>query len=190
MRNVIFSTALALCAASASAATLDFTELGAGPTVLGPESVLGTIASVTGATLTSGGSGFLVTSVFPNSICALSVNCANDLTIDFTDLVSGITFDVFGFQAGDGVNVFDAVTVFIYGLNGLLGTVDITGNGPVNLSAFTGVDYLFFDDSSTFAGVAYGNVTYTVAAPVPLPASLSLLLLGFGALTFLRRRRL
>jgi hypothetical protein len=180
IRTLVCAAVCVASAASVSAATLDFNELGAGPQA-------GSTASITGADLTSGGDAFFVDANFSNSICALDssvFSCAYDLTIDFTDLVSDIMFDVGGFESGD------AIEVLVYGLgSALLGSATITGDGSYDLSAFADVDYLFFDDSSQSSGVDYGNVSYNVASSVPVPASLPLLIAGLGGLFALRRRR-
>jgi hypothetical protein len=178
IRGLALSSLFVMGAIAANAATLDFSELGLGE-------VLGSSASITGANLTSGADGFMVGGSISNSICAFSLTgsgCANDLTIDFTSLVSSITFDVGGFQLGDQIEVL------AYGPgNALLGSVLIFVNGFYDLSAFSNVDYLYFDDSSATFGVEYGNVSYTAAA-IPVPAGLPMLLAGLGGLIALRSR--
>lgn len=177
-RAMIVAAALAGLSTAAGAATLDFSELGSGQ-------IFDTGVSITGADLTSGGTGFEIDPIFANSICVIGVNgCANDLGIDFTEAVTDISFEVSGFQPGDAVVVLilDPAAV-------LLGTVDIVGDGLYALTGFGVIGSLLFDDSSDTFGVAYGTVTFEVAARVPLPATLPLLLAGLGALgTSLRRR--
>lgn len=108
-------------------------------------------------------------------------SCAADLTVDFSAPVSNLTFDVFGFQRRDAitVSVFDA-------LMSLVGTYSITGNGIQDLSSFTNVARLLFDDNSGAYGVAYGPFSFEAGEPtpmsVPLPAALPLLATALAAL--------
>lgn len=106
------------------------------------------------------------------------------MRITFTSAVSNLMFQVFGAQTGDSV----LITAF----NGVssVGSATFTNNSSVDFSAFGSITSLFFDDSSTAAGMAYGNFTFDAATTqVPVPASLPMLAAGLAAFGFLRRRK-
>ena len=175
--KLLVAALIAAVSTSAHAATLDFTSLGSGP-------IGSTTASVAGADITSYGTDLYVgAGPFTNSICAISGTCDNDLLIEFTSAVTNLTF-------GHGYwSVGDFIEISIYGIgNALLGTYDINSVASVDLSSFGAITSLFFDDSSTAAGVAYGDFRFDVAQ-VPLPATLPLLLAGLGAFGVARRRK-
>ena len=181
MIRILTASALVALGTGAGAEVLDFTELGADPIFL-------TQASIAGADLTSFGDGLSPGVVIGNSICAIAFaasGCANDLAIDFTDDVAFVSFEAFGFQAGDAV---EALAFDPAGL--LVGSVAITGDGLYDLGGFGTLGSLLFDDASTVFGVAIGNVAYEVAASVPLPATLPLLLGAIGGLLAWRGRPL
>ena len=178
---------LALAAATtfsvgaSSAATLDFTTLGSG-------TIGSATASVPGADLTSeGGQFFVGAGAGGNTICALTdaFNCQSDLTIDFLNIVSNLSFVVSGFDLGD----FVSLTVS-NSLGASIATIEILADGLVDLTAFSGIGSLFFDDASIGAGYAYGDFNFDVGtATIPLPATLPLLLAGLGAAGLIGRRR-
>jgi len=181
LRAAAAAAALLIGSLSAHADVLDLTELGNG-------NLNQSTAVFTGATATSGADSLFVgAGSISNSVCALDTrnfDCANDLHLGFTAPVENLTFDVGGFQFGDDVrvSVFDA--------NGQAsGNVEILRGGLFDLSSFGQISSLFFDDRSTARGVSYGNFTYDAIAPVPLPASLPLLLAGIGAIGFARKKR-
>jgi hypothetical protein len=131
----------------------------------------------------------------PNIICSASdvggLNCMQDILLDFTNPVSGLTF----LSAGDdGTGILAQVDVFGAGL-ALLGTADILGNPAapnpvVDLSAFSGVTRIVIRDIDDPAGLGFDDFTFTVdVVAVPEPASLALLGLGVVGLAFMRRRR-
>jgi hypothetical protein len=95
-------------------------------------------------------------------------------------------FQVSGWHTGDFVqlSIFDT-------LNNLLGIVGIGSDFAVlDLSSYGSIGSLFFDDSSTGAGVAYSDFSFDQgASPIPLPAAGWLMLAGLGALAAARRTR-
>ncbi|MHA6262392.1 VPLPA-CTERM sorting domain-containing protein [Arenibacterium sp. CAU 1754] len=181
MKKLLLSTAFALGASMASAATLDFTVLGSGD-------IGSSTASIAGANITSSASSLFVGAgpAAPNSICAFnpaSFSCDNDLEIDFTDAVQNVTFEQGFWSAGD------LIDIYVYdAFDALAGVYTINSAADVDLSGFGVIGSLFFDDQSTAQGVAYGNITYEVAN-VPLPASAALLVGALGVFGAMRRRR-
>ena len=185
MKFVKFIAAAALAfgmSSAASADTLDFGSLGSGN--------LGTAtANLPEATITASGNGttlFVGAAAIDDEICSLDAsafNCEGDLEIDFTSDVNDLEFTVFGFDSGD----FVALSVFD-GSDGLLTSLNITGNGLIDLSAFTGIGRLFFEDSSTGAGFAYGEFFFNQTQVVPIPAALPLLLTALAGLFGLKYR--
>ena len=186
MRTFVLGIALALAnGLSASAATLDFTTLGSGYLDL-------TSASLPEASITTDFQNLEVgAGGIENSICAIYVigiegRCDGDLKIDFVNDVKNLTFDVGGWDDGDSVilSVLDA------SLNVLI-TLSIVADGAIDLSAFSGISQLFFEDHSFDedphgGGLAYGNFEFDV---VPLPAALPLFGTGLAAMGFIAWRR-
>lgn len=171
--------ALAL-AAPAGAATLDFSSLPAG-------NLNTDVLELSNATLTSGGDSLF--NIVGSGICAFNnaFNCQASLDIDFDDEVSNLSFQAFGFDAGDFVlaQAFSSTDT-------LLASFDVVGNGVYSFGALAGISRLFLQDSSTGAGYSWNNFQFDESgpAPVPLPAALPLMLGGMAlAGAFLRRRK-
>lgn len=176
-----------------SAATLDFTEVGLDGIV--PSTVI----ALSNATITSFGDDMFVGAPFffgesngLGIICASPVgsgNCEEDMQIDFASDVTNLSFGSFGVSDGDEVDV----TAFLDGFS--LGTVTVTTETIIDLSAFGAIDSLFFADNSTRAGIGWGDFSFDAGpvgppiASVPLPAGLPLLGLGLIALGLHSRRR-
>jgi hypothetical protein len=163
---------------TAQAATLDFASLGFGP--------LGTNqATLPGAVISSFGNDLFVLGFGSGSICAATNGfCATDMDISFTNPVSNLTFQSFGWDPGD--------TVLITAYSGVIPvfSTTIASDALVDFSFLGSISSLYFDDSSTGAGMAYGNFSFdTMTTPIPLPASLPLLAAGLGVLGFMRRRK-
>ena len=184
MLKLFAAAGLALAAASASdAATITVTGFS-------PGYQSNTVAIAPEATITSFGTDLYFGGAYlgePGSFCAISgFGCAADMEIAFIGVVSNLMFDVGGYQFGDLVNL----DVFGIG-NALLGSIAITSDVTgLDLSSFGSITRLFFDDSSTGAGVGYANFSFDqVAAPVPLPAAGFLLIGALGGLAALRRRK-
>ena len=183
MLKLLGAAALTLAAASASnAATITVTGF-----VTGYQS--STVAIAPEATITSFGDDLYFGGAYGDlgSFCAInSFSCDADLEIAFNGVVSNLIFDVGGYDGGDYVDV----NIFGVG-NALLGSIAITSDViGLDLSSFGLITRLFFDDSSTGAGVGYANFSFDqVAAPVPLPAAGFLLIGALGGLAALRRRK-
>ena len=183
MLKLFGAAALALATASASdAATITVSGFSSGYQS-------NTVAIAPEATITSFGTDLYFGGAYsdPGSFCAISgFGCEADLEIAFNGVVSNLIFDVGGYDGGDYVDV----NIFGVG-NALLGSIAITSDViGLDLSSFGSITRLFFDDSSTGAGVGYANFSFDqVAAPVPLPAAGFLLIGALGGLAALRRRK-
>ena len=165
-------------------ATLDFNE----PGVTG---IVGsTVINLSNAVLTSDGADFFIGFGFGetngNGIAcgaAADGSCEADWAIDFSTAATNLMFSSFATASGDFVQVM------AYLSGGLLGSVDVATDTLIDFSGFGAIDRLVFDDSSTAAGIGFGDFSFDVAtATVPLPATLPLVLFGLGALAVARRR--
>ena len=167
-----------LISSQAFADVIDFTVFAQGDTG-------STTLVVPEATFTSFGGNFYIGAAgVASEICALGGGCATDFDAVFTSLIENLTLVTSGFQGGDTVEIFayDASAV-------LLGSVVQASNGLVDLTAFSGISRLFFDDSSTAAGFGYDAFTFDVVASVPEPGTLALLGIGLFGMGLARRRR-
>lgn len=177
------AVAAALCATAvvAQAAVIDFSgvqNFNSNPLVL-PEA---TINNLSGGTVLVGPSAAGQADGF--CFLAPGFNCQNDGEIVFSTSVTNVILDVDGAQPGDSV----LITAF----NGAtsLGSLLATTNGTLDFSAFGTITRLFFDDSSTAAGVGYSTITFNQGPNnVPEPASLAMLAFGLAGLGFARRRK-
>lgn len=130
----------------------------------------------------------------PNFICSAvtSINCVDDVYLDFSTAVSGLSF----FAVGDN-NVGHNGDVRVFGGSTLLGTVNIIGdaNGStpylVDLGAFSGITRIEIANITDLAGLGYDDFTFTVGggSGVPEPATWAMLLFGFGIVGGTMRRR-
>ena len=165
---------------TATAATIDFSVF--------PFGNQGTNVLVTpNATFTTTDGIFLNQST-SSDICAFNVaqfSCQEvDMTIDFTSAVSNLSFLATIF------NPIDLVTVSIFNGAALLGSIDITGDGIVDLSSFGIITSLFLEDKSTGNGFVYSAFNFDInGAEVPLPAALPLLAAGLGMMGAVGWRR-
>jgi len=182
MLNLPAAAAAALSvfvAGTASAVTLDFTTA----------TNDGTTLVAAGATVTAGaGTTLAVGDFISNALCPLGDDGCNGLmTLVFDANVMNVMFD-YGFgDAGDSalLSIFDAMGSLI----GQLGLNSESGVQSADLSSFGTLRSILFDNSAAGGrGYAYGDITYDIA-PIPLPATLPLLLAAAGALVALRPRR-
>jgi hypothetical protein len=130
----------------------------------------------------------------PNFICSAvtSINCVDDVYLDFATAVSGLSF----IAVGDN-NTGHNGDVRVYGGATLLGTVNIIGDSNgftpylVDLGAFSGITRIEIANITDAAGLGYDDFTFTVGggSGVPEPATWAMLLFGFGIVGGTMRRR-
>jgi hypothetical protein len=132
-----------------------------------------------------GGNFFIGAAGIASEICALNANsfdCQSDFQAVFTSSINDLTLVTSGYNPGD------IVYVKAYNSGGtLLGTVMQNKDGLVDLTAFSGIQRLYFDDQSTGAGFGYDHFTFNVAS-VPEPATMLLLVAGLSGLFCFRRK--
>ena len=191
----MFLSALAgvvsLLPAASFAATLDFTEVTSG--YQGSN-----VVTLSNATVTTAGADIYVASPYAynpsvgasGGFCGLTTvsgyDCSVDTTITFNDAVSDVNFQATAFGAGDSAvaSIFSGTT--------LLASIAIVANGIIDFTGYSGVTSLFLDDTgSTARGVVYGAINFDgdQVSPVPLPASLPLLLAALGGAGVMSRRK-
>ena len=183
----VLLTAL-LASSAASAETLNFESLAAGPH--------NSPVSLPRASISGNADTLYLNEVFSGeggSICAafitpVSTSCTGDLQITFTSAVTNLVFSTVGFDEGDKVDisVFDGVQ--------WLGMQTIEANSLVDFAALPRITRILIDDQSigddSGAGYAYGHFAFTVLPSVPEPGTWLMMGLGLAALGgFAARRR-
>ena len=188
VRTIIATVMLAFSLAGAPvAATLDFTEVSSGYQ-------RGTVLELSNATVTSLGSDLYVYRANQSStigplggFCAIGGGCAADALIDFKGgPVAALQFTTHGWQSGDRADIS------IFAGNSVLSTMTIMANTLVDFTGFSGITSMLIDDTSTAAGMAYTNFSFTSASTptaVPLPMAGWLLFAAVGGLVWVKRRR-
>ena len=182
----------AIAASPASAATvINFDNLGNGVQVTNQYAGVTFSSSVGSQILTTAQS---LGSSLPNFICSAvtSINCVDDVYLDFATAVSGLSF----IAVGDN-NTGHNGDVRVFGGATLLGTVNIFGDGNfstthlVDLGAFSGITRIEIANITDAAGLGYDDFTFTAGggSGVPEPATWAMLLFGFGIVGGTMRRR-
>lgn len=183
-----------ICSAAPAAAQeiINFDTLSAGNVVTNQYAGLGVTFSA------ETGSQVIVTaqnlgSSLPNFICSGvngSINCVDDIYVDFATAISGLTFLSIGAN-----NVGDVGDVRIFAGLLLLGTADIIANGTPNspdlidLTAFSGITRIEISNVTDLVGLGFDDFRFTSSSAVPEPATWAMMLLGFGAMGVAIRRR-
>ena len=174
------ATVALVSAGGLQAATIDLVAAtNDGTTLVAPEA---TITAEMGSTL-------FVGDFTPNSVCPLGGSgCDGAMTLTFGFDVNNLMFD-YGFgNPGDSASLS-----FFDGLGALLALFSLNSDAGLVFADLSAVgtfrSVLFDNTASTGAGYAYGNISYDVAAVVPLPAAGWLLFAGLGGLAAMRRRK-
>lgn len=182
---------LAFGSASAQAATvIDFDGLSNGDIVTNQFSEV-TFSSETGSSI------FVTEQSLgaspPNFICSgvNRINCIDDVYLDFTNPVKDLSF----LFVGDN-NVGDVGDVRVFGAKGLLGTLDLLGDGSIStpgfveVSGFSNITRIEIANVSDAAGLGFDDFSFSVASTaVPEPKTWALMLLGFFSIGAAMRRR-
>jgi len=178
--------------ASSQAATLNFQEAGI------VDFAGSTSVSLSNAELTSFGDDFFVSApgVFGEAnnlgvVCGVLMGsaCETDWEIVFSTAVTDLTFASFAAESGDNV------VVSAYNGLSLLTSIVITANTAIDFSGFGPITRLFFNDSSTASGIAFGDFLFEQEVilddeiAIPLPAAFPLFLAGLAGVGFAGRRR-
>jgi len=170
------------------AATLDFSGFAGGDTGLASLDVGDATANISGGTafvFRPGDYGYFPTY---GGMCGLSgvFECETDWALDFDFGVTNIVFSAAGVETGDLVQVeaFSGATS--------VGNINISAAGTYSgLSGIASITRLVFDDSSTSAGIGFGEFSYDRAnavSTVPLPGAIWMFLAALGALGVFRSR--
>lgn len=174
----VLLTAL-LASSAASAETLNFKSLAAGPhnsPVNLPRASISGNADILYLNEFFVGEGGSICAAFTTST---STSCTGDLQIRFTSAVTGLVFSTAGFDLGDkvDVSVFDGVQ--------WLGMQTIEADSQVDFAALPRITRILIDDQSlghnSGAGYAYGRFAFTVLPSVPEPGTWLMMGLGLAA---------
>lgn len=129
--------------------------------------------------------------------------CNNDLELDFSTPVTGLSFSVYDVDPPSGPANTDLITISLFDeTDTFIDSIDVAqeevqngtdeGNGIssllVDLSSFGIIGRVEIDDQSpdSTGGYFYAGIH---ATPIPLPAALPLMVLGLGALGVARSRK-
>ena len=193
MSRLLRNVALALGVVASPAAaqtTINFNELPGGTFVAGQYPGV-TFSPEPGHLLLVYDLSFRGGSSTLNALCSFAQGrCLGGHTIEFASAVNDVSI-----RAIDITGVGVSSTVSVYGANGLLGTLNLTGQVNAftqntldfDFAQFANIRKLEFSGNTT--GMAWDDLTYTTAVAVPEPASALLLLSGVGGLIAVVRRR-
>jgi PEP-CTERM motif len=177
---------------SLAATVIDFDNLGNGVQVTNQYAGV-TFSSQAGSRVLTSAQNISNNSL-PNFICSAknnsSINCVDDVYVDFASAVNGLSFLVIGDN-----NVGDVGDVRVFGISGLLGTVNILTDGNfatshlLDLSSFLDITRIEIANITDGGGLAYDDFTFAAAAAVPEASTWAMMLFGFGLVGAAARRR-
>ena len=177
-------------ATQAGAVTIDFDDLGNAVEVNTQYADV-TFSSQAGSRILTTAQDFDTS--LPNFICSAqaSINCVDDVYVDFAVGVNGLSF----LAVGDN-NVGDVGDVRVFAGAVLLGTVDLIMDGLpfgapqlIDLGAFANVTRIEIVNITDDAGLGYDDFTFDAGNAVPEPATWAMMILGFGLAGGAMRRR-
>jgi len=175
MKKIICLLVCCFFVGSAKAVTIDFSVFPQGntgsTTLITPEATFNSF----------NGNFFIGAAGISSEICALGdgFDCQADFEAIFNSTINNLTLVTSGYNAGDTVEIFAYDSS-----DTLLGSTTQASNGLVDLTAFSDIKRLFFDDSSTGKGFGYDAFTFDV---VPEPGIVALLAIGLAGFGFSRR---
>ncbi len=181
LKQILFAAGLTVAASAASASTM--ANISFGPSNAGGSGPLITFNGLAAPNTISGDATFTFT-----------VNGDLDFVSEYVDiLIDGFSLGRV-FDNNSANDAFDfANDLGNQSQSNLTGSATISNAIMAGLIADGNLDLSFqFSQDVNFAGTVntlFGDISYLPATPVPLPASLPLLLAGFGALGYFGRRR-
>ena len=175
-------------AAPATAVTINFDNLANGAVVTN-QYAEATFSSQSGSQIFTTAQNYNTS--LPNFICSGvgSINCVDDVYLDFTNPVSNLSF----IAVGDNMVGPNALVRAFAGAT-LLGTLDIIGDDNLVTNYFVSLPYsgitrLEIINNIDPAGLGFDDFTFNVGPRVPEPATWALFIAGFGLIGAAARRR-